>query len=407
MNQIIIESGSRIDKMIYAKEGRIQRFEFCDREASVREGQIYKGIVKKVLQGMNAAMIDLGDERTGYLQEENLSRYLKASDEILVQVKREQIQEKYPKLSRDIRLIGKNLILLPRSKGVKISRKRSGPIDRTALENLLRKDTGIILRSGCEADLHGIQSEYQELLICWDQIKAAYDRKYRSGLLFEQDFFGKFILDTGLAHIDQMVSNDAERLKKLKAALKDRVSIGSVKAVDTEYVIDYCLLFDEFKRLFDRRVPVDEAISIVIEHTEAFVVIDVNSGSNWTYGDFEQNVLQANQKAAKEIARQIILRDLAGVILIDFIDMKQQRHRQELIDTFRWELSADKRPCSVLSMTELGILQVVRKKEKDSLMSRMTQECTHCAGSGRVFSSTFALDEQDRAHKMRKKHESL
>lgn len=385
MNKFVIESGEKTEKIVYVKDGQIEAFDFFDEEISVREGQIYKGVVKRITPGMNAAVISLGEERWGYLQGKNLEKRLKGGDEILVQVKREAVDGKYPKLTEDISFLGASMVLLPMSSEIKLSKKLTEDENIKALKSKISSSCGLIFRSGClERSAEDLLEEYQRLYRKWEQVQIDFRRKYGAALLYEEMFALRFILNTGVSVVDELWSDSKEKLQYIKKALEGILTIGSVKQVPTTEVLDYCHLSRSLRSLLERRVTVDESISLVIEHTEAFTVIDVNSGLQVKHLDFEKNALDVNRKAAVEIVRQIRLRDLAGVILIDFIDMKSLKAQREVREFLILQLGEDRKKTQVLSMTELCILQIVRKRERDRLESRLTRLCPTCQGSGRI-----------------------
>lgn len=385
MNKIIIETKAQAEKIVYMKDGRIEQFDVEKRGERIRQGQIYKGIVKRMTPGMDTVIVSLGGENLGYLQEKNITKRLKNKDEILVQVKREAMDGKYPKLTEDLSIAGVYTVLLPKSSGIRMSKKLGTFFETDEIQKETQASLGLILRSSCkERTPEEILSEYRELSEKWADIRERFQRKYDAGLLYEEDFIVRFILNTGILTVDELIFNEAETLRKIRKTFKEKLKIDQVRQVPTDEVLDYCHLSNPLRTLLGKRVEVDGSISLVIEHTEAFTVIDVNSGLQTKYLDFEQNVLAANKKAAEEIARQIRLRDLSGVILIDFIDMKSPSARKELVHSFVRYLGEDRKKTQVFSMTELGILQLVRKKERDSLLNRLTIPCTSCEGSGRT-----------------------
>lgn len=396
MNRVVIETGKLIDKLVFLRNGIIERIDFANKQDKIQEGQIYKGKVQSMIKGMNSALVDLGQGKVGYLQERQLTKHLKNGQEIMVQVKREPLQGKHPKLTREIRLIGRTMILLPRSNEIKQSRKLKVAIDINQIVNeevaLNRGDKpGFILRSSCQAGEESIiRLEYDRLVNQWQKIEKDFAAAYGPQPIFGYDHWEKFILDCAVAEIEEVKSNDEQLLKQIKKHFKEILPVKNITIVHTKYVLDYCGLSGAFQNLFEKKVAVDEQISLVIENTEAFTVIDVNSGISFDHIDFQQNVLEINKKAAKEIYRQIVLRDLSGVILIDFIDMKSEQKRKELVQYMKDIMMEDQKQSKVLSLTELCILQILRKKERDSIMSRATVPCPCCQGTGRVLSDILA-----------------
>ncbi|MDO4719589.1 MAG: ribonuclease E/G [Peptostreptococcaceae bacterium] len=405
MNRLIIESGGQMNKLLYTEEGRITAVDFFEKREVLRKGQIYKGIVRKLQRGMNSALVDLGEGKTGFLQEREIARSLKNGEEVLVQVKREAVEDKYPKLTREIRLLGVSLILFPLSKGLKRSKKLPPEFE---VPELSRKGEtlGILLRSAClQLPRERIGSEYRKMQAVWEKIWKEFSRRYSPGLLWEEEPILSFLFDRGISHLEELISNDEALIKRLSESLQERVSVAAVRSLATEYVFDYCGLEKDFHALFEKKVRAEGQVSILIEHTQAFTVIDVNSGAAFSHVDFERNVLEANKNAAREIVRQMRLRDVGGVVLIDFIDMKSAESKEELLRYFREQVREQGlSDTSILSMTELCILQLLRKKEKDSLMNRATEVCACCGGSGRTLRRVFAEDEEQRERIMREKH---
>jgi len=399
VNELYIEKGDYIDKIAYIDENKLKQFDFIDKTKSIYEGDIYLGVVKKILTGMDATLVDLGNKEIGFLQERKLADKIKNGQEILVQIKRPGIDSKHPKLTKEISIVGRYIVFLPFSRGISISNKIKDTNTLDYIKNEIKEedfeDSGIIIRTISNlGSLELIKKEIEELKNIWKEKSGLYKTIKAPKLLIRQyDPYEKFIMKINPLKINRIISNDKDSLKIIKEKLEHKIEIEEFIYKDENFLFENYGIYKSIKQLFEKRVKISNGNSIYIESLEAFHIIDVNGTRDKnTYG-FEKNALDINLSSCTEIVRQIILRDLSGIILIDFIDMKEEENKNKLIEKMKKLLKEDYKRVSVISITELGIMQIIRKREQEDIISRYTKPCSLCKGTGRTISTDLLIQE--------------
>lgn len=399
MNELYIEKGDYIDKIAYQEEGDLKQFDFIDKTKSVYEGDIYLGVVKKILKGMDSALVDLGNGATGFLQEKNLSQTIKNGQELLVQIKRQGINSKHPKLTKEISIVGRYVVLLPYSKGINISNKIQDTNILNDVKNEMKEeefeDAGVIIRTISSIDsLNSIKKEINELKSLWKEKSGSYMTIKAPKMLIRQyDPYEKFIMKINPVKINKIISNDKDSIKIIKDKFKNKIEIEEFIYKDDNFLFENYGINKSIKHLFEKKVELKNGSSLYIESLEAFHIIDVNGSRDKNAYSFEQNALNINLSSCREIVRQIILRDLSGIILIDFVDMKAEENKNKLIQKMKNLLKDDHKRVSVISITELGIMQIIRKRDQEDIISRYTNKCSLCKGTGRTMSKDLLIQE--------------
>ncbi len=380
-------------------------------------GNIYRGKVSSVLPGMQAAFIDIGYEKNAflyvgdavvqkeYLEEEdeifqnvkdyNIEELLKPGQEITVQVIKEPIGTKGPRVTTHITLPGRHLVLLPNADYIGISRRIEDEAERAKLkktaEQIKPSGIGLIVRTASEGkDVTDFSQDLNFLMKLWDSIKS----KEGSGsvprcLHKDLSLTYRTVRDLFTWNIDKFIINNRQEYTKvlelvdmISPALKQRVEYyGSGRDIFEYYQVEAKII-----RALAKKVWFKCGGYLVIEKTEALTVVDVNTGKYVGATNLEDTVLRTNMEAAKEIAKQLRLRDVGGIIIIDFIDMHEAEHQQMVLDALKQALKKDRTKTTVLGMTGLGLIEMTRKKVRHGLVSVMTSECTCCEGTGRVLS---------------------
>lgn len=362
-----------------------------------RVGNIYKGRIRDVLPGLSCAFIDIGYEKTSFLYvgdlrgatpDRNIADLLKRGQEILVQVKKEEVTGKGARVTTNITIPGHYLVLLPFQKDVSVSRKIKDSQLREELREFLRANKpekfGLIVRTAAANAPWQVLKEEMELLIeTWETIR----RKEASGkapsLVYRDlDVVQRLLRDYADSATRMITVNNAETAQLVKEILgADPIGAAiPVKIIGTPF--SYFGLEGDLTRLLRDRVWLKSGGFIIIEETEAMTVVDVNSGKYTGKREFEETVLKINLEAAAEIPRQLRLRGIGGIILIDFIDMKEKSHRDDVIQLLSAALAKDKTHTRVLGITKLGLVEMTRKKSRAGLAAMVSEDCQACHGRG-------------------------
>jgi ribonuclease G len=384
-------------------------------------GNIYLGIVTKVLPGMNAVFIDIGEEKQGFLHRDKLASFIHASkdtqqkpissfvhqgERILVQVEKDPAGTKGPRLTGVPELQGENLIYMPYGGFVATSQKIESTFKRDELkafgERLVEQEEGLIFRTNsAKANVDEIESELIELrqqfkLLLKDALTCKGPQ-----LLETKDLFLTQLADDlntvleGELWVDELKLK--QRLAKIlsQKRLEEKISLHFYQ--EKENIFSALAVGNEIEKALKRIVWLETGAYMVIDEAEALTIFDVNTGKFVGKSSRDLTVHQVNLEAAKEVARQIILRDLGGIILIDFIDMKLEKERQSIINALGAELKKDVKKPKIIGFTELGILQLTRRKTKPTLSETLLMKCPTCEGSGRVYSTesvAFKLERE-------------
>jgi len=388
-------------------------------------GNIYKGRVKDVLPGMGAAFIDIGVERTAFLHysdivvdfleyfdsaehvdkkkagdSSKIGELLKPGQEIVVQVHKGPIGAKGARLTGQISIPGKYLVFFPNKERIAISRKISSPAEKSRIRAILNsvKDphVGLIVRTdaeGCEeADFI---SEYNALAKTWRLVEKQIKFSTTPACVFdENNLVDTVIRDLFSAQVDRLVVDDKQYAKFLKARLEeitpdlaDRVEVYQ----EDSPIFDAYGIEKKIEQIFQSRIYLPSGGNIQIEQTEALVAVDVNTGSFTGSGHYEQTVKKTNIEAAVEVARQIRLRDLSGIVVVDFIDMSEERSRQEVLDVLKREVKRDRAKTKVYPFGPLGLAEITRKRLRPSLLLSYSESCPYCNGTGKIMSRDAVL----------------
>lgn len=386
--------------------GRLVEVFWADQNENV--GNIYKGKVKDIIPGLSCAFIDIGLAKNAFLyagdivvpgvkKSRNIYDLVKSGQEIMVQVKKEAFSEKGARVTGDLTIPGHFLVLLPFQNDVSISRKITGDTRRDHLRNIVEAnkpaDMGVILRTAClEAEDQEILGELNELLQVWEVVKRRYDNSKAPSLIYEDiDVLERTLRDYLDADISRVVINNG----RLKDRINDYIREKKGRLHFTVHYEEGDLfekygLEKDIRRSLRRKVWLKNGGYLIFDQTEAMTVIDVNSGKFTGKDDFEDTVYKLNMEAAAEIPRQLRLRSIGGIILIDLIDMRDRAHQEEVIAALRRELEKDKAHTRIIGITGLGFLEMTRKKSRYGVSEFFTDECANCNGRGRTL-NLFAL----------------
>lgn len=395
------------------QDGKLQDFLYEEKDNENYLGNIYKGRVVNILPGMDAAFIDVGLKKNAYIHKNELlsdkflrekkitkkeatsiNKVIKVGEEILVQISREPIGEKDTSVTTDISLPGKFIALIPRSLEVNISNKIKNQEERKRLQeigkSIMTEGNGMIFRTFSQnRNKDVIEKEYMMLSDLYNQIQKEYNYSYAPKLLYKNNpIIERLFKDYVDFSVDEIYVDDKEVKVQIIELIKKYNASGELKGIK---VIDTCdnvfKMFNiekQINMLFDRKVELENGGSIFIDVTEALTVIDVNSGKYIGNANLEETALTLNLCALDEIARQVKLRNISGIIIIDFIDVKDENNVNLIIENARRVFKSDKAKTKVIGMTKLNLMEITRKKNKENFFNLMTEDCEHCRGGGKV-----------------------
>ncbi len=404
-------------------------------------GDIYLGRVKKIMPGLNAAFIDVGYEKDAFLhyldlghQFRSLNKYLKMAIDsrqkylplskfqleqdidkngkiqqvlteghpIIVQVAKEPISTKGPRLASEISIAGRNLVLIPFSDKISISQKIQDPGERDRLRKLIQsikpKNYGVIVRTVAETKrVADLDSELRELVQKWEGAFVNLKNKPPKLILGELNRTTAILRDMLNSEFNSVHINDKKLFEETREYVK-MVAPEKEKILKlygkNQPIFEHFGLEKQIKALFGKTVAIQKGAYLVIEHTEALHVIDVNSGNrSQSESNQEENAIDVNLVAAHEIARQLRLRDMGGIIVIDFIDMHDSDNKQKLFEKMKEFMSSDRAKHHILPLSKFGLMQITRQRVRPEMSVQTVERCPSCNGSGEVPPSILFVDE--------------
>lgn len=382
-------------------------------------GNIYKGVVVNVLAGMQAAFVDIGLEKNAFLyvgdmvfdraelqnHEINIPEKLSISpgDEIMVQVVKDEVGTKGARISSNISLPGRSVVMTPTLDFLGVSRKITDEKIKQKLIKLVKahapKGCGYIIRTVApEMSKREIIAEMKQLNKLWESIQQRYKKARPRELIYtEGDLVARIVRDLLNSNIERIITNSkevydtlSENFVKSLAGFADKIELYTGK-ID---MFKYYGIRQKIDKLLDRKVWLKSGGHLIIDKTEALTVIDVNSGK-YT-GDsnlLEDTVFKVNLEAAQEIARQLRLRNIGGIVVIDFIDMELNEHKRKVLEVLEEALKRDRTKCRLLGMTQLGLVELTRKKTRNDIFTSLQDECNVCHGSGRILSTASVANK--------------
>lgn len=404
-------------------------------------GDIYKAKVRKLLPGLNAAFVNVGYEKDAFLhyldlgphfasysefmskllddkkripqlsrqkilpdieKQGKIADQLEAGREIMVQIVKEPISTKGPRLTTELSFTGRYMVLIPFQDKISVSQKIKSGEERMRLRQLLEsikpKNFGVIIRTSAEGKrVAELNNELKTLLKCWEDALAKTQRAKAPALVFEEESrIVGMLRDVFSPSFEAIYVNDAETYDQIRnyVALIAPERVDIVKLYDKpEPIFDTYAVTRQVKASFGKTVSFKAGAYIIIEHTEALHTIDVNSG-NRTKADTDQetNALDVNLRAADEIARQLRLRDMGGIIVVDFIDMAKGEHRQQLYEHMKEVMANDRARHNILPLSKFGLMQITRQRVRPVLDITTTETCPSCFGKGEIQPSLLFTD---------------
>lgn len=440
--ELIINSTSSGVEIALLEEKKLVELHSEKTDARFAVGDLYLGKVKKLIPGLNAAFVDVGFDKDAFLHYTDLSPYarsllkftqqaindktpggmdfgtfqvepeiiktgkinevLNGKPNILVQILKEPIANKGPRLSCEISLPGRFVVLTPFNDIVAVSRKIHSSEERKRLQRIVEsiklKNFGVIVRTAAEgkntAELH---EDLSELTAMWksiqDNLRGAVPP---TKILSEQTKTASILRDLLNEDFNRIITNDKNIYSDSKTYIQ---KVAPEKAEIVTFHQNGTPIFDQYgvtkqiKSSFGKTVNLNSGAYIIIEHTEALHVIDVNSGYKSVSNNQEQNALETNLEAAEEIARQLRLRDIGGIIVVDFIDMKLPDNKKKLVEAMERFMQPDRAKHAVLPISKFGLMQITRQRMKPEMNINTQEVCPTCNGTGKI-SSTLLLEDE-------------
>ncbi len=396
-------------------DGRLEEFYLESAGRVETRGNIYKAVVENVEPSLQAAFVNYGMPKNGFLQVTEIhpeyypegvkghppiERILKRGQVILVQVTKEPTGTKGAALTTYISLAGVNLVLMPGRDGGGVSRKIEDEKERARLKKILAQldvpeHHGLIIRTGAVGKSQAaIRRDLAAILKTWEEVRASLPDLPAPSLVYkEEDMALRTIRDHFSPEIKEILIDSPQLVERVKSYLKVIAprSVSRVKLYkEKRPIFAKYELERQIESIYQTTVPLPSGGAIVIEPTEALVSIDVNSGKATKAKDIEATAFRTNLEAATEAARQLRLRDMGGLIVIDFIDMREAKHRREVVKAFREEAKKDKARIRVGSISRFGLLELSRQRIRPSIETGSYVDCPYCQGRGVVRSTETA-----------------
>ena len=417
------------------EEKQLVEFQKEEQTETFSVGNIYHGRVKKIMPGLNACFVDVGSEKEAFLhysdlgpqfytlqkylkqvtsdrkksfpiakasimpekkKEGNISEALQTGQEILVQITKEPINTKGPRLTCELSFAGRFLILIPFEDKVSVSSKIKSPEERTRLKQLLQsikpKNFGIIVRTAAEGKkVAELDSELRSLVNNWESLVGKVQKSTKPPTMVheESDRTLALLRDLFNPSYESIHVNDVEVYKRIRdyVSIIAPESVNIIKLYRGELpIFDHFGITKQIKSSFGKIVSFKGGAYLVIEHTEALHVVDVNSGNRTrnNASSQEENALEVNLGAADELARQLRLRDMGGIIVVDFIDMDKAENRQKLYERMTENMSRDRAKHNILPLSKFGLMQITRQRVRPATSLQVEECCPVCHGKGKI-----------------------
>lgn len=441
-SELVVDVQQKEISIALLEDTRLVSLQKENRNQAYAVGDLYLAKVKKIMPGLNAAFVDVGYEKDAFLHYldlgpqfstyhafvkelledkkklPNISKFTPLPDipkqgtiqevltpgsRLLVQIAKEPISSKGPRLTTEISLTGRFMVLIPFNDKISISSKIKSTEEKIRLRQLIGsikpKGFGVIVRTSAENKrVAELNNEMRTLLKAWEEALQKMQRNEPPALIYEEDSRAVSIIrDLFTPNFENIYVNEAETFTQIQNYVAliapENKDIVKLYTKDTP-IFDHFNITRQIKSSFGKTVSFKSGAYIIIEHTEALHVIDVNSGNrSKASADQESNALDVNLKAADEIARQLRLRDMGGIIVIDFIDMNKSEHRTALFDHMKEVMSNDRARHNILPLSKFGLMQITRQRVRPALDIITSETCPSCFGKGTVQPSLLFTDK--------------
>jgi ribonuclease G len=441
--EVVINAETLETRVAVLEDGKLEEFNIERTTEERLVGSIFKGKVRNLEDGLKAAFVDIGFEKNAFLHywdivpnqfdsgveiveregrrpskpkitQKDIPRVYPPGSEIIVQVTKGPISTKGPRVTTNLVVPGRYLVLLPNSDQSGISRKIENPEERKRLKKILRElnipdGMGVIMRTAGESQ----QRRYfvRDLALLLEEWRGVQDRMKKQPpatcVFQEPDLIERTVRDFLTEDVERIVvdsARDYDRMREMISKISRR-SADKVKLyTDAQAVFDRFNITKQLENTFSRQVHLRSGGYIVIDETEALVAIDVNTGRHKGSKDQESTILKVNVEAAEEICRQLRLRNMGGLIVLDFIDMKSRRDQQNVYQKVKEGLRRDKAKTHILPISQLGLMEMTRQRHSESVRSAVYDDCPYCKGRGKVKSVvTMSVEIQRKLQEILKK----
>lgn len=445
VKEIVINAETLETRVGVIEDGRLEEFNIERTSDERLVGSIFKGKVRNLEDGLKAAFVDIGFEKNAFLHywdivpnqfdsgveiveregnrrrdrpkitQKDIPRLYPPGSDIIVQVTKGPIGTKGPRITTNIVLPGRYLVLLPNSDQSGISRKIENPEERKRLKKILREldipdGMGVIMRTAGEGQqLRYFVRDLALLLEEWQSVQQKIKSQPPASCVFQEpDLIERTVRDFLTEDVERIVVDSPkayDRMRDMMLKIKARRAAGKVKVyTDSQPIFDRFNITKQLENAFARQVHLKSGGYIVVDETEALVAIDVNTGRHKGGKDQEQAILKVNVEAADEICRQLRLRNMGGLIVLDFIDMKSRRDQQQVYNRVKDGLRRDKAKTHILPISQLGLMEMTRQRHSESVRAAVYDDCPYCKGRGKVKSSlTMSVEIQRKLQEILKK----
>jgi ribonuclease G len=440
--ELIINAESLELRVALVEQGRLEELTIERTTEERLVGSIFKGKVRNLEDGLKAAFVDIGFEKNAFLHywdivptsfdsgvevverenkrrdrpritQKDIPRLYPPGSEIIVQVTKGPIGTKGPRVTTNIVLPGRYLVLLPNSDQSGVSRKIENQEERQRLKNILRDmnipdGMGVIMRTAGEGQQKRyFISDLALLLEQWKEIQDKIKTQPPASCVFQEpDLIERTVRDFLTEDVDRVVVDNAQAADRMRAMITRIFPPAAKKIIlytEHQPVFDRLNITRQLENAFSRQVHLKSGGYIVIDETEALVAIDVNTGRHKSSRDQESTILRVNTEAAEEICRQLRLRNMGGLIVLDFIDMKSRRDQQQVYQRIKEGLKRDKAKTHVLPISQLGLMEMTRQRHSESVRSAVYDDCPYCKGRGKVKSAiTMSVEIQRKLNEILK-----
>ena len=442
--EVIINAETLETRVAVIEDGRLEEFNIERTTEERLVGSIFKGKVRNLEDGLKAAFVDIGFEKNAFLHywdivpsnfdsgveiverpnrrrdrpritQRDIPRLYSPGADIIVQVTKGPIGTKGPRITTNLVLPGRYLVLLPNSDQSGISRKIENQPERQRLKKILRELTipdgmGVIMRTAGEGQqMRYFVRDLALLLDEWEGIQQRIKTQSPATCVFQEpDLIERTVRDFLTEDVDRIVVDNqkaCDRMREIMLKVKARRSSAKMKLyADAQPVFDRFNITKQLENAFARQVHLKSGGYIVIDETEALVAIDVNTGRHKGGRDQESTILKVNQEAADEICRQLRLRNMGGLIVLDFIDMKSRRDQQNVYQRVKEGLRRDKAKTHILPISQLGLMEMTRQRHTESVRAAVYDDCPYCQGRAKVKSAlTMSVEIQRKLQEILKK----
>ncbi|MBM7701372.1 Rne/Rng family ribonuclease [Metabacillus iocasae] len=417
MKTCVINAATTAKRMALIGENGLEHLHLEQQNKHKVVGNIYLGRVVNVVPGMQAAFIDIGLSQNGFLhrddlasyqrvnghsnEEKSISHFVHEGEAILVQIVKESIGTKGPKLTGLLELSTEEVVYLPHGNYIAISKKIEDEAERKKWtdygQSYRQEQEGFLFRTAVkDKTIEAITQKLDQLRSTYTQLSQKAASVKAPALIYDAYHFIEMGLSNLLKHkVDEIIVDDFHTFESLKKKQMDR-NITLTYYKEKENIFGHYQIEQEIDKLLKRVVWLKSGAYLVIDETEALTVVDVNTGTFVGKKSFRETALLVNKEAAVEVARQMRLRNIGGIVIVDFINMSSEQDRQAVIQELRKETLADYVRTTIVGFTELGLLQLTRKKVNESISTALTKPCDICSGKGRTFDDDTVVFQIER-----------